>query len=185
MIWDSRVWKQELGKELKNFKRFLHEMALVDTEYFALGLEKFYFICAYIIRKLIEANKLSDELTVKKYPCSKYLRTNYEQQLDWVNHHHFESFYNLLKEQSCSLNLRQICNLLIHSFVFSPTFKEDMESMIFTGIFINTDVTRDKCIYHINYKTFFSLIQNVMNDEISNVEYDRLNGIVKKSRDPL
>lgn len=49
MIWESSVWREDLQKELNDF---LVKIEGFNDEYFNLRVEKFFFISAFIIRKL-------------------------------------------------------------------------------------------------------------------------------------
>ncbi len=90
-------------------------------------------------------------------------------------------FYDLNNPEDCSLIINQICKMIIHSFIFYPGFNEH-EKMKFTGIFVNTDFTTDVCIYYIEYKVFITLIQEVINDDVIAIAYNRQSGKIKKSR---
>lgn len=170
MIDDSFIWKDELKKELKKFCRFAGKPVTTLDEHYSLRLEKFFFISAFIIRKLKEANKLSDELENKDFNCIKYQRIRKEDFFDQLNAHRFNEFYNLEKEEKSFLKLEYLCNILIHSFVFN-IFLDD--NYILSGIFINSDRTKDEFLFQIELNTFIELINNVIDDDIVDKHFDR------------
>ena len=119
----------------------------------------------FIVRKLKECKKLSDELSLTAFECAKYKRINPKSKLDILNNHKFGSFYNLNKPENCSLTIKKICDMFIHSFIFSPTFDED-KKMKFIGVFINSDYSKSECVYHLDYKTFLKMLSAVIGDEV-------------------
>ncbi len=181
MIWNSPVWKDGLKKELRSFEKYLKDISLdkYDVNHFTYGLEKFYFVCAFIIRKLKENTKLSDELESTPFLCQKYLRTKKDIKIDFIN---FAEFYDLENPEDCSISINQVCNMLIHSFIFYPVFDEK-KGMRFSGIFVNSDFTTDKCIYFFEFEKFKSLVQEVVKDEIMSITYNRKAEKIKKTRD--
>lgn len=183
MIHDSVIWKKELKKEIATFKKYLKDIFKdkYDQEHFVLGLEKFYFVCSFIVRKLNECKKLSDELISINYESSKYKRIDLKSKLDILNNHKFGSFYNLNKPENCRLGIVEICNMFIHSFIFCPTFSED-QKMKFTGVFINSDYLKEKYVYHLDYKTFLDALDTVIRDEILSLHLNRATGEIKKSK---
>ncbi len=101
MIWDSIVWKEELQRELDNFRKFLDEFEQLD-EYYDLRVEKFFFVSSFIIRKLSESYKLSDELESQEIGCVRHKRVeNDNVYIDLMNYHHFERYYDLDEMEEC------------------------------------------------------------------------------------
>ena len=183
MIDDSWIWKNELKKELDEFYRFSeNKTTSVSDDYFMLRCEKFFFISAFIIRKLNEANKLSDELNSKDFNCIKYQRIKQDNLIDYLNRHHFVKFYNLEKEEKSSVKLKDFCNYLIHSFVFNPVMEDNYK---LCGFFINSDKIKDKFLYYIEYNSFIELINDVINDDITDLSYNRVTGELRKSNRQL
>jgi hypothetical protein len=185
MIWNSHIWKGELKRELKKFNKYLKDITSnkYDVDHFAFGLEKFYFNCAFIMRKLIENGKISNELLTINFKCSKYKRINKTEKLDMINYIEFFEYYDLENVEEDSISIKQVCNLFVHSYVFFPTFDEDNE-MKFSGIFINTDHSKDDFIYHLDYHEFNLMINDVLKDDILSIQYNRTTGKTKRSSKP-
>ena len=59
MIWESHFWKSDILKDINLITRWQSRTA---TERQNVILEKKIMINAYVIRKLIEARKLSDRI---------------------------------------------------------------------------------------------------------------------------
>jgi len=179
MIWDSVIWKKELHKELDNFNMFLADIETSKDECFDFTVEKFFFVSAFMIRKLSEGNKLSDELTSKDFSCIEYRRIKSNSIIDHLNWHHMERFYNLEKKDTSLIKLRDICNFLIHSFAFCVVTDDSRK---LSGILVNSDRTKDKYLLHIQLDTFIELINDVINDKVVRGCYDRVTGKLKNSR---
>lgn len=179
MIWESSVWKEEMQKELGEFNCYLESKPDFEDDYFNLRVEKFIFVIAFIIRKLIESNKISDELLANEYPAYKYKKIENERSIDFLNYHHVDEFYELACQEGCKFKIREMCNLFIHSFVFMLSFDEEFKN--FTGVLINSDRSKNSWLYEIDFEIFVEVINDVINDNIVSVEYSRIIGVLKMS----
>lgn len=181
MIWDSVIWKEELKKELRDFGKFLSNINKYKGDYINLRIEKFFFTSSFIIRKLNEDHKLSDELESEDFSCVEYKRKGIKKVgiLDFMNWHHIDRFYNLRKGIKCLLSLKDICNYFIHSFIFIPNLNYKDRPC---GIFVNSDRTKNKYLFYIKLTTFVKLLNNVISDDIAALEYNRISGDIKKSK---
>lgn len=184
MIFDSYVWKDDLKKEVKKFSKFIKEtkirVAPPDSAIFFLKIEKFFFVTAYIVRKLKESNKLSDELTTTEIPVKKYLRKNKDEILDFLNNHHCERFFDFKKPQKTKLPCMTLCNYLIHSFIFDPVFDEKNWKVI--GMQITSDKSKVEALYYVAIEDYLTFLEEVINDHIVKADYNRQTGKYKKSR---
>lgn len=184
MIFESHVWKKELKKELKIFKKFISTTKIQvkppDSSYFFLKIEKFFFISAYIVRKLNESQKLSDELISTQIHVIKYPRKNKDKVLDFLSNYHTEQFFNVKQQQDSSLPCISLCNYLIHSFIFDPIF--DGQEWRVVGIQVTSDRSRTKALYFISVEKYFEFIEEVIKDHIVKLSFNRDTGVIKKSR---
>ena len=150
MIWDSVIWKQELARDLRRMRRRLQQFEPLDSEdafeRFSVALDRFIFTSAFIVRKLSEAHKLSDELEATPLPVSRYPRIDPDYPIHFMNWRRLEQFYDLETHERVEILPGRLCNLLIHSFVFLPTMDEHEES--FETILFNSDHTRDQCLFN-------------------------------------
>jgi len=179
MIWESSVWKNELRSELRSFKRFLKKMNQYEYEYTTLRIEKFFFIVTFIIRKLNEANKISDDLLSKDYHCFKCERKKDDYRIDFMNCHKIDDFYKVKKQIPHSLRLRDLCNLFIHSYSFIVCVDNSKPC----GVYVNTDRTKERYLLYIRLATYESLIRDVIRDKITYMSFNRETGeVVKKAK---
>jgi hypothetical protein len=184
MIFDSYTWKRELKKELKQFKKFTNttniQVAPPESGIFFLKIEKFFFVTAYIIRKLNESNKLSDELVNTRISVTKYPRTNKGELLDFMNNHHTERFFDFKKKQKSSIPCLVVCNYLIHSFIFDPIFDDKDWKVV--GIQVTSDRSKSEALYYISLGEYLGFLEEVINDQIVKIYFNRVTGENKKSR---
>jgi hypothetical protein len=181
MIDDSYVWKDRLRRGRATLRRKLRE-AINDPERAEAAfveVEAFAFLTGYIVRKLIEARKLSDELeeallSVTTFPAQPGYR------LDFLNAHKIDRGYDLRAGSVATIGLKSFCNLLVHSFVFMPA--TDDRSAEWTGFFLNSDRTRNKELLFVAREDFDVLVDEVIRDYVSSMHVDRIRNTVTKSR---
>ena len=117
MIYVSLPWKNEL----KRIKKYLESNNLYDKKGIAndtkiFHFEKNIFISAFIIRKLIESDKMSDyidnlSIKVKIYKPNKHI--------DKLHCNIDEDEYDWNKIEKKDISIKDIANYLIHSYVFN------------------------------------------------------------------
>lgn len=170
MIIRPDKWKSELKVELNTFLEFL-KIEGVNSEDFDYYLERFFFISAFIIRKLSESNKLTDGLINGKYKVSffemndnasnadancLYKETKYDVGVispycifedDFSDHHY------------CELTLKDILNIIIHSSVLNVfSAANDIN-----GILITTEQRKGK-LFYIKFGQMISIVQGCFID---------------------
>ena len=183
MISDSQVWRIELWRELRDLRRRLARAENSNRsdarERAGFRLEMFVFNSAFVVRKLIEAHKLSDEFESMRLPVQRCGRVNLGTKIDFMNWDHIDRFYDLEDPSSERLLPRELCNLLIHSFVFLTGLTEDMRRYKF--ILFNSDRTKNKALYIMDLDTYFKFIERAIEDDIVLKSYNRRTGEVRKS----
>lgn len=210
MIYDSSVWKDELKKELKEIRDFFKATDLNCDQEFEesddseleereilriafIKLQKFAIYSSIILRKLIEARKLSDELIGKNYPI-KTFRRQAEDPISIFNGYEIEKLYDLDSPIANNISIQKITHLLIHSYHFMPRYSwikvdeslhdedvENWEVQDIEGIWFSSDKTKDSELSFIEIELYFKIIEDAINDFIVHIEYNRDGQIVKKS----
>jgi hypothetical protein len=187
MILDSYVWKSELKKDLQIVKKHLQKSKFSDespkNELAAISIEKFTFTSAFIIRKLVESKKLSDEYESTPVQVQSFQRINQENAIHLFNRHRIDEFYDLDNPSKISLSVVNICNTFIHSFVFEIALNDDKDS--FGGIFFNSDKTKDTAVFFIQLENYFKVIESVNKDDIIEMHVQLKEGKIRKSRKHL
>lgn len=192
MIYESYVWKGELKKELTTFRKLVAKLDLSNEpgipDKINLKVEKFFFVSAFIIRKLNEARKLSDELNQMNIRIVQFARINKEQKINIRNNHLLDKFYDLEIGSNASMGLAALCNMLIHSFVFKVTVTnteapDEKETIL--GILVNSDYSKDKAVYYIELEEFYKILEETINDDVVFTSYNYETGKFVNSRKPL
>ena len=144
-----------------------------------VALEKFVFVSAFIARKLMESKKLSDELEGKALHLQGYPRINHNKQIDFLNWHQIDRFYDFAKSKTATLLPRDLFNTIIHSFVFTLVTSDMGHG--YEGFLFNSDRTKDAIIYKVSFRDYFELMQSVREDDIVSSQFNRKTGRFQKS----
>ena len=157
MIWESSFWKNELEKIAAAITRRCHhqrrwpEVALAK-------LEREVMIGSFIVRKLMDSNKITTVLSNSDVEISHY-PFNGEHAPDHFNWHNIERFYDVESRSDSKLPLREVCNQLIHSFVFLPVLDETSRHL--AGILCSSDRRRYAYLYEIEAKKLVDVFHSV------------------------
>ena len=165
MIWESHHWKEPLLEDRDYLLRF--RISDSTTEKTLAGIEKRLFLSFYSIRKLIEAEKLTNATCESKWKLFRHKKTSRVDRLNW---HKIEEKYDLEKKEEAVRDLQWICNQIIHSFVFTPNFDEKGK---LSGFYVSTDRERNKFLYHLDRTSLFQILKRVGTDYPSSSESHR------------
>lgn len=177
MIFDSVVWKYELEKKVADFKTYISDKSALDEERFGMKVEEFFFVTAFIVRKLLESYKFSDEYCAKQYTVIGYQRKKDDYAVDFLNNHKIDKHFDLESSEPITCNLNNICNLLIHSFIFIMA----VDDSVLDGIFVTTDYDKEKFILKLSLSEYLRLLEGCINDDIIRMDYNRTTGRLVKS----
>ncbi len=194
MIYDSFIWREELKhlkdqicsfklEDIENFK----EEEFSDGEILDFELQKYCFFSGVIVRKFIESNRLSDEILSAGFSIKEYAKksTKTVKKEDLANLH---QVYNLTLCTKKTLTLEKICNLFIHSFAFLSEFsdldinKNQLLSDQIKGVYINTDYSKEECLYYLDLNQIFKVFDDVLKDKIVYIYENRITGDIRRSR---
>jgi hypothetical protein len=198
MIYDSYVWKKTLKNDLKKIKTFLLKYCSNDdngsksNDEAFIRLQKFFVFSSIIIRKLIEANKISDEVMTNSVKISTHEKIN-ENEITFFNDYKIDEFYDLDNPKKGTMSIVNLTNSFIHSFHFMPDYdwkvidesldEDDYENLKLeklNGVYFSTDKTKDKTLNFITFEDFEKIINLIIKDNIVSMEW--INGkFTKKS----
>ena len=180
MIDDSNPWRIWLFRDLREVKRRLKPRSRRSDvlERTTAHIERFALVTAFAVRKLVDSNKMSDELEATAIPAKRYPRIEDERKLTFMQRWDFDRFYDLQSAGATSLGTRELCNMFIHSFVFAPIFDE--ASGKFVSIVLNSDRTKEKVLFEVKLDSYFEFLEEVIEDDI--VSMRRVGDKVTKSR---
>jgi hypothetical protein len=185
MIYESQYWKKELKRiNLKIQKRLDTNNFWTETQYGTF--EKEIMIGFYIIRKLVEAKKLTTKIISTPIEGLKY--ANNGKNITLMNFHRYDEFFKLDKPIKHNFDLAFICNQIIHSYIFSPNFSapnksildklnqkielneddyDDLsESNFLISIYFSSDFDRNKYLYEIEIKKIIQLFTDIANCDV-------------------
>ncbi len=209
MIYESGIWKLELRKEIEELRTFLSETNLnYDAEFEEaedtnaeerdmievafIKLQKFAIYTSIVVRKLIEANKISDELLACNFPITTYPKSD-NVEVTFMNGYEIEKLYLLEEPTKASISLKKLTHLLIHSFHFMPKWnwqkieddlpEDDIENWEvdgLLGIYFSSDDTKDEVLSYIELGTYLKALDCVTKDLIRQVQISE-GKVIKKS----
>ena len=167
MIHESHYWKTELIKLSKKLtKRIPYKRFWTDAQNGAF--EKEIMIGFYIVRKLIESQKLPNRLVSTKITGRKF--SNNGATVHLMNTHRFYEHYDFDNGKKEKFDLRFLINQIIHSYIFSPDFNinEENGEMTLSAIHFCSDDQRNKWIYELNLSTVIELFDKIGNSHVTN-----------------
>lgn len=181
MTWESWPWKRDLARQGDVLQKRIQQRRWSEAS--CANVERDIFLSAYVVRKLLEAGKISDEVETTSLRAVEYsLRKGCT--VDIMNWHKLDELYDLSSGTETVVNIREYCNQIIHSFVFSLSFSE---SGGLEGFFVASDREKDRRLLYLNIRTVAEALQCVTEDDIVSLQMSR-NGvgmpmkIIKKSK---
>lgn len=140
MIYESFPWKEELLKISHSLEVRLNQKRWIIRTSFLF--EKEIFTSFYIIRKLIEAEKVSTKNKHINIPC--YLIPSTGKTVTRFNKHRATELYDFTKYKKSKINILDLCHQVIHSYIFDPTFDEDL---LLVGFWVSSEKSRNNSLY--------------------------------------
>jgi hypothetical protein len=174
MIWESMYWKKPLLETSSRLSKATYKRGLSDD---ALGRIEYDIMTGFFaIRKLIDAKtKVSTELSkksilIKRWTYRPELNRDEFDGPNLVNWYQIRRFYDKESEHNASIALYQVCNQIIHSFVFSFSF--DALDRI-DGIAFSSDKDRFSHLNLLPIKDVGSVFSDFGNSYPSYIKYRR------------
>ena len=162
MIHESSPWKENLTKDADVIDRWASKTAITARRSFTL--EKKIFLAAYSMRKLAEAGKLSSSFKDRSVRCQKVPAIS--DCITIINNYELDRLYDFSKPSDHSINVCELCDLIIHSFVFSEILQDDLTIDAFC---VTSDRQRYDGLWLVGISTFSRLMRLVANDYPSTI----------------
>lgn len=211
MIIDSKIWKYELKKEIQKINLFFESADFNNdiepeenpenelSEYDEIGnkafikLQKFSIYTSIIVRKLIEAFKISDELLSENFSIISYPRI-FDKKINRLNSFEIEEYYDLEFPSKTNTSIKNLTDKIIHSYHFLPKYNwtkiiselpdEDSENWRNEGIegfYFSSDKSKNIELNFISLNQYINVLEKINSDFIVRGIY--INGeITLKSR---
>ena len=102
----------------------------------------------------------------------KFAKNNNEKKIDLLNWHHIDKHYHLNDSSYAkdNITLREMCNLIIHSYIFC--LSQDNENFI-DGFFVTSDHEKENNLYWIKLDNFINIITGIGSLGIYTIEMSR------------
>lgn len=198
MISQSHIWKDDLERQIFEIRQMLRHVQREErelTEDEAYRLERFLFISSFIMRKLLDAGKLSDEMKGESVPVVVYPRKHPETAIWWSNNHHLDYFYDLENGLQRRVGLQDITSIFIHTFVLMTSYESatddegnegyeegDESPGVLTGFLVNSEKIKDKELLAVALEDFLRLADKVVKDDVVFIAHETVTGRTTRSR---
>jgi hypothetical protein len=152
LIWESKYWKDDLLRRAQDLRKRSTQKKWFESSF--AKVEQSIMIGFYSIRKLIEAKKLSDEISDMRVQLPSY--PSKVNPITIMNWHKFDKLYDLNSKLETDLSLLELCHQFVHSYIFIP---ELYTQGGLRGIFFASDRARLKRLYFIDIQEIISIFQ--------------------------
>ncbi|NQT21789.1 MAG: hypothetical protein HQ592_18945 [Planctomycetes bacterium] len=140
MIWESGYWKDDL---LRLARVLTHkQQQKVWRESSMARVEKSIMTGFYIIRKLMDARKLSDAVVLERVSIQSFPHRG--KPVTLMNWDHIDRHYDLDRSHQTSRSLIWLANQMVHSYVFIVSVDETGG---LNGVFFSSDKERNKALH--------------------------------------
>jgi hypothetical protein len=126
-------------------------------------------ISTFIVRKLMDSNKASDDFENFSIPVSKS-KIKDDSFVDHYKNHNYLKLYEFKNKSRDRILPRILCNLVVHSMVFSVTFEKSVPKYIV----FNSEKSAN-LLYLLSYGDFCIFIDNLISDDIVETQFSRIN----------
>lgn len=159
MIAECAPWKDELLKDADLIERWAAKTR--PSERGSILIERKVFVSAFAMRKLIECEKVSNEIEGRSVRAERFdLQPG--QKLDWWKRHSFWEAFDVEAPATCSLGVRDLLDIIVHSKVFSErVYAED--DLRVSGFFVTSD-RRDNHLWLVSLTAYTELMRRIGND---------------------
>lgn len=165
MIWDSAPWKYELVRVATDLERRKFQRRWSDSS--LAKVERDIFYSAYAVRKLLEANKLSDEVDKSVIEATRY--PSLGKPIDFLNWDKIEKLFDLDSEEEFTQSIKDFCNQIIHSSIFITVHDDDGRGLF--GFFVASDRLKGKWLLRFEIDEIIRLLRLVAYDDIVHSEW--------------
>jgi hypothetical protein len=162
VIGDSVPWKSEIRRIADRLEKRPRQRRWTEHTYFMI--ERDIMIAAFATRKLIDARKLSDEITRRELVVIEHPRSG--RVLDLLNHQRFWAHYDLFAGTETRLSLREFCNQIIHSYNWGVVRNREIG---IAGLFVSSDRKRSKVVYFADMEMIAKLLRQIADDDIASI----------------
>jgi hypothetical protein len=166
VIWESGPWKRYLARCADALRRRKEQRRWLQASYAAA--ERDIFLSAYAVRKLLDAGDISDEVESQSLRAAAYPPRG--RTVDVMNSYRIQELYDLSAQSEVALTLRDFCNQVVHSFVFSLGITP---SGGLEGFFLASDREKERRLLYFHIDNVLDALLRVADDDIVTMEISR------------
>jgi hypothetical protein len=166
MIQDSIPWKDELLRVADRLEKKRTQKRWTERSGFLV--ERDIMISAYALRKLKEANKLSDALDRRTVVIHRHDLTCCPP--DLMSRWELWEHYDLERYEEVEVPITVMCNQIIHSWNWTISASEAGE---FDGVYVSSDRARKQYLYFVPIDSFIALLREVGNEYVTRISLGR------------
>jgi hypothetical protein len=159
MIADSVPWKDHLLKDADLIERWAATAR--PSKRGSILIERKVFVSAFAMRKLIECEKVSNEIEGRSVRAERFELLP-GQKLDWWKRHSFWEAFDVNAPTTCSLGAGDLLDIILHSKVFSECVYAEVDLRI-SGFFVTSD-RRDNHLWLVPLTAYTDLMRRIGND---------------------
>ncbi|MEU8870240.1 hypothetical protein AB0D24_03595 [Streptomyces javensis] len=160
MIDDSIPWREDLLKIADRLKGRKTQKRWTQRTGFLI--ERDIMLGAYIVRRLNEARKISDELASREFDVDAHALVG--KAPDMLTRSSYWESFDLETITPTKLALPHLCNQIIHSYVWSLSVTETEQ--LLDGLYVCSDHKRRKILYRIPIDSLIELFACVGAEDI-------------------
>ena len=153
MIFETYYWRLELNRLARRLRSHMTQKRWVDAS--DASVEKCIMLGFYSVRKLLEAFQpppnMSLKFTVTTFPRNK-------KKLSPICFPDVTEAFDLDTHGSEVLELRELCNQVIHSYYFSVWLDD---SSTLKGVFFCSDRLKNNKVYRMDISAIVSLFEQI------------------------
>jgi hypothetical protein len=154
VIGESRHYKNQLLRFAKNLAAWHQKPRWTESRFDEY--EYRVFTSFFIIRRLLECNKLSERVAQREVPVDVYRPTG--ERITLMSRHDVCELYDLNRPSSVRRPLPFICNQVIHSYVFQIWSERGGRQ---SSLFFSSDRERRQAAYRLTRGTFGGILRAV------------------------
>lgn len=161
---ESRYWKDDLLKHAKALKPVKHPERWSEKR--QVNFEKEIIISFFTIRKLFEADKISN--VSKAYKAKIFRYPVVAKKVSNINYWNIHEMYDFTNKSETEKNIIFVCNQLIHG---GATYAYQNNDRNWGGVYTCSDFERSKYIYQIPIEEVITIFNLVGNDYPAQLSY--------------
>ena len=163
MIGDSVPWKEALGRIAVDVERRAGQKRWTDRTGFLV--ERDVMVASFAMRKLLDTpGKISDEASAEYVQVLSHPLVG--QQPDFWSRHEFWEMFDLEQGTHERISVREFCNRVIHSVVFSFNGSEEPPHRL-EGIFVASDWSSRRSLTYIEVSELVRVLRIYAVDDVA------------------